>query len=95
MKTWSKGTGKKYAQAMAAMQKPPLPSTPSRRGTMSGGGSKKLQVRALSILLSLEEIVLFFQKALMLSKQERRVYRYLYFLSFFVTGFIGRTRKRY
>jgi len=44
MKTWSKGTAKKYASQMAASQKPPLPNTPSRRGTMSGGGSKKLQV---------------------------------------------------
>ncbi|XP_066917707.1 kalirin-like isoform X10 [Clytia hemisphaerica] len=42
MRTWSKGTAKKYQQ-MAAMQKPPLPMTPSRRGTASGGGSKKLQ----------------------------------------------------
>ena len=47
MRTWSKGTAKKYQQQMAAMQKPPLPMTPSRRGTMSGGGSKKLQVKFL------------------------------------------------
>ncbi|XP_057304422.1 triple functional domain protein-like isoform X4 [Hydractinia symbiolongicarpus] len=39
MKTWSRGTARKYG----TLQKPPLPTTPIRSKGISGGGSRKLQ----------------------------------------------------